>query len=271
MRKLLSGLLFAVSGLAGTAVFLAPFFWPQLTQSANPTTTPLLTSLLLVICLVVLLLELQGEAISARVVAMLGMLVAITAVLRFLEVAFPGPGGFSPIFAPILLAGYVFGARFGFLMGALTLLVSALVTGGVGPWLPYQMFAAGWVGLTAAWLPHPDSTRRQVFWLSIAGLVWGFLYGLIMNLYFWPFFNGDAALSWQAGVGWRDTLSRYVAFYLVTSLVWDAGRALGNVALIGLLGAPVIHIFTRFQRRMMFQYVDKMAEREVVRADSTTD
>ena len=36
-----------------------------------------------------------------------------------------------------------------FLLGVLTLLVSAILTGGVGPWLPYQMFTAGWVGLSA--------------------------------------------------------------------------------------------------------------------------
>ena len=64
------------------------------------------------------------------------MLVAVNATLRFLEVALPGPGGFSPIFPLIVLAGYVFGGRFGFLMGALTLLVSAIVTGASGPGCP---------------------------------------------------------------------------------------------------------------------------------------
>ena len=55
----------------------------------------------------------QGDD-GAKTVAMLGVLVAIASVLRFLETLVPLPGGFSPIFAPILLAGYVFGARFGF-------------------------------------------------------------------------------------------------------------------------------------------------------------
>ena len=69
--------------------------------------------------------------------------------LRFAEAAIPGPGGFSPIFLLIVLGGYVYGARFGFLLGALTILVSGMLTGGVGPWMPYQMFVAGWTGMAA--------------------------------------------------------------------------------------------------------------------------
>ena len=43
------------------------------------------------------------------------------------------------------------GSRLGFMMGALTMLVSGpLTAGGIGPWTPYQMMAAGWVGLGAA-------------------------------------------------------------------------------------------------------------------------
>ena len=72
---------------------------------------------------------------------------------------------------------------FGFLLGAMTLLVSGLITAGVGPWLPYQMFTAGWVGLSAGWLPHLKQTRLEVAMLVLFGALWGFLFGAIMNLY----------------------------------------------------------------------------------------
>ena len=156
MRRIVSGSIYAFSAAIGVLAFVYPFF-----LDARPTgplgiahgqDAPLVTTALVGLSLVALLVELQGQAISAKMVATLGVLVAITSVLRFIEVAVPMPGGFSPIFAPIILAGYVFGGRFGFLMGAFTLLVSGLITGGVGPWLPYQMFTAGWVGLTAGWL-----------------------------------------------------------------------------------------------------------------------
>ena len=62
----------------------------------------LVTTALVGLSLIALLVELQGQAISAKTVALLGVMVAITSVLRFVEVAVPMPGGFSPIFAPII-------------------------------------------------------------------------------------------------------------------------------------------------------------------------
>jgi len=252
LSGLLSGLLFALSALVGVAAFLYPFLLPAGGDQAA--SAPLLTVILLLLALVVLLVEVQGQAVSAKVVAALGVLVAITSVLRFVEVAIPGPGGFSPIFAPIILAGYVFGARFGFLMGTMTLLVSGLITAGVGPWLPYQMFAAGWVGLSAGWLPHPERPRLEVTMLAAFGVVWGLLYGLIMNLTSWPFIVGSAA----AGQGdldlWQGAL-RYATYYVTTSLVWDLVRSAGNGVLILALGLPAVRALTRFRDRFHFVVV----------------
>ena len=158
VRRVISGSIYTFSAAIGVLAFVYPFFLNTRASGsigiAHGQDASLVTTALVGLSLVALLVELQGQAISAKTVAMLGVLVAITSVLRFIEVAVPMPGGFSPIFAPIILAGYVFGSRFGFLMGTFTLLTSGLITGGVGPWLPYQMFTAGWVGLTAGWLSH---------------------------------------------------------------------------------------------------------------------
>jgi energy-coupling factor transport system substrate-specific component len=243
--------------------FTYPLFIGQL-QRLDPNTAiasssvrladaPLIATVLLLVCLGALFLEMQGQAINAKVVAALGVLVAATAVLRFLETAIPGPGGFSPIFVPIILAGYVFGARFGFLMGALSLLASALITGGVGPWLPYQMLAAGWIGLTAGLLPKPGHKGAELTMLAVFSFAWGILFGVILNLYFWPFFSGEAALSWQPGVSVENALVRYGAFYLTTSFLWDMARSLGNVIFVLLLGLPIVRALTRFKDRYHFE------------------
>jgi energy-coupling factor transport system substrate-specific component len=254
MSRLLSATIYSFSILIGIATFAYPFVLaPAAEMVDQQTLAPLLTMLLLLLCLAVLLIEVQGQTINARMVAALGVLVSITAVLRFIETAVPAPGGFSPIFAPLILAGYVFGARFGFLMGVLTILVSALITGGVGPWLPYQMFVAGWVGLTAGWLPQLRQPRLELGMLFLFGVVWGLLFGFIINLYSWPFIMGPEATSWQAGVGWQAGVSRYLAYYLATSLLWDSVRSLGNVVLILLLGTPTIRALARFRERFEFE------------------
>jgi len=272
VRKLVAGAIYLLSGALGILAFVYPFFMPSGAAPqqgmARGQDAPLLTAILVGLSVVALLVELQGRTLSAKTVAMLGVLVAVTSVLRFLEVAFPMPGGFSPIFAPIIIAGYVFGGRFGFLMGTFTLLASGLVTGGVGPWLPYQMFTAGWAGLSAGWLGSitewtDERLARSRFAsrarhlnvpiLCVFGFVWGLLYGAIMNVYFWPFAVGPAEQTWTPGIGLGKTLARYGAFYAVTSLAWDLARAGGNVALILALGRPMIKALERFQRRFHFQ------------------
>ena len=257
MKRALTVSIYGLSSLIGLVAFLYPFFRPVIQSSVGGTghqqDAPILTFALISLCLIALLLDLQGQAVSAKMVAVLGILIAITSVLRFLESAIPGPGGFSPIFAPIILAGYVFGWRFGFLMGSLTLAVSGLITGGVGPWLPFQMFTAGWIGMGAGWLPNL-ADRRAIIMLAIYGLLTGMLFGAVMNLYFWPFVSGDAATSWQYGSTLAETLTSYGAFYALTSLVWDILRGTGNFAFILILGAPTLRALRRFQRRFQFTY-----------------
>ncbi len=256
MRNLLAKAIYALSGLLGVFAFLHPFFLPRVFDEGSglgqSQIAPLLTVVLVGLSVLALLVELQGQTLSAKTVALLGVLVALTSVLRFIDIAIPLPGGFSPIFVPIILAGYVFGPRFGFLMGAFTLLASSLVTGGVGPWLPFQMFAAGWAGLTAGWLPHPRN-KWALPMLCTFGFVWGLLYGVILNLYFWPVTQGPITQSWTQGLGIRETLSRYVTFYGVTSLGWDLFRATWNVVLLLVLALPMVKVLERFQRRFHFE------------------
>jgi energy-coupling factor transport system substrate-specific component len=208
--------------------------------------------------------ELQIHTVDAKIIALIGVLVAINSTLRFIEVAIPGPGGFSPIFFLIILTGYVFGSRIGFLMGALTLLVSAFATGGVGPWLPSQTFAAGWVGMSAGLLALPVRYLKlggkvELGILVVFGSMWGILFGIIMNLWSWPFLIGPADQYWAPGTGLMDTIQRYGTFYLVTSLIWDLGRSVGNALMLILFGIPTIRLLLRFKKRFLFHYQPELA------------
>jgi energy-coupling factor transport system substrate-specific component len=263
--------IFALTALLGVGAFLYPFWLPAVAQSvsagggmAHTSDSALVLTVIVAICFAVLLVEVQSQAVSAKAIALMGVLVAMNSVLRFAEVAIPMPGGFSPIFPLILLGGYVFGARIGFLLGALTILASALITGGVGPWMPYQMLTAGWVGMSAPLLRAPVQALRrvglhhpavEVALLAAFGAFWGFVYGMIMNIWFWPFAMGPSTMYWQPGIGVWETVQRYATFYAVTSLAWDVVAATGNALLIVLLGRAVLRILRRFHQRFDFDYV----------------
>jgi len=277
-NRWLSAFIYIICGLVGVVALLYPFFLPQDNLSNQPglqrnADMPLMLTVLLSLSLLVLVYEVQSQAINARLIALLGVLVAINAALRFLDIAIPIPGGFSPIFFLILLTGYVFGARFGFLMGVMTLVVSAILTGGVGPWLPAQMFTAGWVGMSAAVLLPLLRLMRlkgkpgEIWAMAVFGAIWGLLFGAIMNLWTWPFIAGPSDQYWMFGISLADTLRRYASYYLVTSLVWDLARAVGNFLLILIFGAPALRALYRFKRRFIFTYVPSAAP--VVLSEST--
>ena len=131
---------------AGVMLFIAPL----LLGSRFPQAVLLFSALVAVSALVVLAVAVQTHRLSTRLLAILAALVAVDAVMRLVIVI--GLLGFSPIFFLIIAGGFAMGPSFGFASGALTLLLSAVLTAGLGPWLPYQMLAAGWVGMGAGYL-----------------------------------------------------------------------------------------------------------------------
>jgi energy-coupling factor transport system substrate-specific component len=152
--------------------------------------------------------------------------------------------------------GYVFGPRFGFVMGTLTLLLSAAITAGIGPWLPFQMLCAGWIGVASGWLPTWQSARAELASAAALGTIAGFAYGALMNLYSWPFtapgVTDDVRLYWSPGLSLSESIERYSTFYLATSLVHDATRAAATALLIVVAGAPVIRLLRRFHARAVW-------------------
>jgi energy-coupling factor transport system substrate-specific component len=264
IRSLSTGLVIVAHAL-GAAAFLYPFFLPRRAGATEATAhagdAPLLFGALAVLTVAIAVAEVRSRRLDARQVALLGVLAGINAVLRL-------PGGLAGanlmFFLPIV-SGYTFGAGFGFLLGASSMAVSAVVTGGVGPWLPFQMWALGWIGAGGGLLA--PLRRAKGRWTPVVGLaaygwVAGLLFGALMNLWSWPYFSGESALAWQQGLGAVETARRYWRFYLVTSLAWDSARAVGNAVLVTVFARPVLRILDRFERRFappVFEPQDPLA------------
>ena len=235
---------------AGLVLFLAPLFL----GSRFPQPVLLFSALVAVSAVVALAVALQTHRLSTRLLAILAALVAIDATLRLVIVI--GLLGFSPIFFLVIAGGFVMGPSFGFASGALTLLLSAVLTAGLGPWLPYQMPAADWVGTGAGYVGRISGRlpmRKGITVLSLYGLAAGFGYGILLDLWEWPLFvaAGSSPVSWAPGLGLVPLMRRFGGFYLATSLVYDAFRAAGNLLLLAVLGSAVISALKRFRRRFL--------------------
>jgi energy-coupling factor transport system substrate-specific component len=243
-----------VSSLA-VAAFVAPLILAR-TAAAEP--TALLTGLICAAVAVLLALGLRARHMSTRLLAVLAALAAVDATVRALLVI--GIWGFTPIFLLMLTGGFVFGPSFGFALGALTMLLSAVLTAGIGPWLPYEMLGAGLTGATAGVLGLAFQGRPQrwrgVLALAGLGLAMGFIYGILLDLWDWPLLlsSPGSSIGWMPGLSPLHLVQRFGVFYLATSLVYDAFRAGGNALLVLLLGPPLIAALHRFKLRFLVQW-----------------
>ena len=242
-----------VALLLVTSIGIVAFGWPLLAAPTSPiahaSDAPLLFALLLPLLLAVVLAQLAEGGMDAKTVAMLGVLAAVGAALRPLGT---GVAGFEPVFFLLVLAGRAYGPGFGFVLGAVTLFASALLTAGVGPWLPFQMLGAAWVGAGAGLLPALRG-RAELAMLAAYAAVAGLAYGLALNLSFWPFVVGNAStIAFVAGDPVLDNLGRFLAFTLVTSLGFDVPRAVLTATLVLLTGRPILRALRRAGRRAAF-------------------
>lgn len=237
---------------AGSLLAAAAFAWP-FAASAAPAdaqaAVPFVAAALVPALIVALALTLDREMHTAKTVALLGVLSAVGAAVR---IAGTGVGGVEAVFVLLILAGRAYGARFGFLLGLLTIAVSSLLWGGFGPWTPFQMFACAWVGAGAGMLPRfrPSSQRRrriEIALLTAYGVVASYLFGLVMNLWFWPFaVGGGTDISYSANAAPGQNLASFALYSLVTStLTWDTVRAITTSVGIVIVGPAVLAALRR--------------------------
>jgi energy-coupling factor transport system substrate-specific component len=240
-----------------TLVGIGAFSWPLLLGFSAADTdhaqdAPWIFLLMLPLLLLVVAAEIADGGMDAKAVALLGVLGGICAVLR------PVTGGVSGVqlmFFLLVPAGRVLGPGFGFVLGNVAMFASAALTGGGGPWLPFQMLAAGWIGLFAAGLP-PARGRVELGLLAGYGFLASVAYGFVLNLWFWPFGTSNvgtgAAVAFVPNAPLAENLHRWLAFSLSTSLGFDLPRGAVTALALLLVGRPVLLALRRAARRAAF-------------------
>ena len=238
---------------AASLIAFAGFAWPLVAAAAPhdaKASVPFVAVALVPALVIAVALTLDREMYTAQTVALLGVLTAVGAAVR---IASTGVGGIEVVFILLILAGRAYGARFGLLLGILTIALSSLFWGGIGPWTPFQAFACGWVAAGAGLLPRirfaspRASSRLEVAMLVVYAIVASYAFGLIMNLWFWPFAVGaGTGISYLPGAPIGQNLASFGLYSFVTSTAtWDTVRAVTAAAGILLIGPAALSALRR--------------------------
>ena len=120
----------------------------------------------------------EGRKPQVRELVVLATMVALATAGRAAFFMIPS---FKPIIAIVIISAIAFGGEAGFLVGAMTMVVSNFLFG-QGPWTPWQMFAMGFIGFLSGILYRIGLLPTKRLSLCIYGfLVTVFIYGGIMN------------------------------------------------------------------------------------------
>ena len=229
---------------------IAGFTWPFFYAGEDLPQTQVFFWLAIVAAAVLVMVEISSARLDAKSVALLGVLAALISALRPLGA---GAVGIEPMWFVLILSARVFGASFGFLLGIISMFASALLTGGVGPWLGYQMFAAAWIGLAAGLLPKKVRGRNEIAMLLVFGVFAAGAFGILMDLQFWPWALGsNTQLSYIPGGSIAENLSRFITFHFASAMAWDIPRAIFTSVLIAFTGPSVLSALRRTYTRAAF-------------------
>jgi energy-coupling factor transport system substrate-specific component len=205
-------------------------------------TAPIIVGLLIYIT--------SREDLGSKNVAFLGILSALIAALRPLGI---GAIGIEPMWFALILAARVMGPTFGFLLGTFSMLLSALLTGGIGPWLSYQVFAAALIGFGVGIIPRGISGKFEIYILAIYGIFAAEFFGIAMDLQFWPWSLGSGTeLSYVAGAPMMENLTHFLSYHFISALAWDVPRAIITAVLIVIAGKPALNALRRARHRASF-------------------
>jgi energy-coupling factor transport system substrate-specific component len=228
--------LLIIAGVGITA-FMAPVVSPSPLDIMQ--NWGLVSAILVSLIIGAFFFEFETAAAGSKEIALVGMLGTLSAVLRVPFAAIPNV---QPCTYLIICAGYVFGPIAGFMVGAITALVSNFFLG-QGPWTIYQMLAWGLAGASASYLRRFQPGRRG---LILFGVMWGYLYGAILSLWYWaafvyPLTPTTFLVTWLSS-GWFDT-----------------AHAVANAIFLGLWGPKTMIILERFHNRFKWRLFEPSA------------
>ncbi len=175
----------------------------------------------------------EGRKPQARELVIIAVLCAIAVAGRAAFFMLPE---FKPVIALTIIAGVAFGGETGFLVGAMTMLISNMLFS-QGPWTPWQMFAMGIIGFLAGVLFRKGWLRRSRGSLCVFGVIAAIvIYGGIMN--------PSSALMWASDFNWQILLTYYLSGFPV-----DCIQAAATCFFLWVLAEPMLEKLDRIKKK----------------------
>lgn len=244
MKTIKSLPIFILINIASIAIFFLPLFFSVSSTNIQDLLAPI-SILLITLSAVGCLLAAHSRMTSRALITLSAIACAFGVLGKLLDL----PAGGSALFFVVIVSGFALGSGFGQFVGMSSIFVSALLTGGVGPWLGYQSIAMGLVG-AAAGLMSPlilkniekQSKIGNFTFLILCGYsgLLGLLYGFIANWWSWPFLDYGKNLSFGYENSIALNMEHYINFYLRTSLWWDLWAFGTNILIMILIGRHII-------------------------------
>src|SRR5690625_1157837 len=169
---------------------------------------------IVILTIIPFFLTFENKDSSIRYMVVIAVMTALSVVGRFLFAAVPG---FKPVTSIVILTATYFGAEAGFLVGALTALISNIYFGH-GPWTPFQMFAWGMIGFIAG-LPYiRKMMMNNKLLLVLFGLFAGVFFSLLMDV--WTVLSIDGVFNVKRYITVVSLSVPFMVTYAVSNVIF---------------------------------------------------
>ncbi len=178
----------------------------------------------------------ERARLSSKEIPILVVLAAVAALGRVPFAAIPSV---QPTTFFVMISGLVFGPLAGIVVGASAAFGSNIFLG-QGPWTPWQMLAWALCGASCG-IASNIRPARQMTLLLVMGVLWGYLFGWLMNFWYWISFVYPLTIrSWLATT--------------IASCWFDTLHAIGNVCFVVLCGPSCLRMLGHFRQRLTITY-----------------
>ncbi|CAM3247269.1 ECF transporter S component [Vagococcus fessus] len=182
----------------------------------------LISMLVVIVSMLPFFFSFEKKETTSRELVLLAVMVSLAVLGR---VVFFFLQGINPMAAIVIISGIYLGKNLGFMIGALSPLVSNMLFT-QGPWTPFQMFACGLVGYLAgtAFISKHAQDKKWLLWLL--GILMGVMYSVLMDV--WTVLSIDGFF----------TLKRYLII-IGQSFPMTMNYIIANVLFLTVLNEPL--------------------------------